>query len=122
MTTTATLPAAWAPLQAALQARHPVFVSYHGRQRIVCPHALGWKAGRPMLLAYQTGGHTSTGTLPADPRQRWRCLYVDEIDDTSATDPASAWQTADNYNHARPFPAIDEVTLAITPTDQSHPT
>jgi predicted DNA-binding transcriptional regulator YafY len=117
MTTTKTLPAAWAPLHAALRARRPVTVSYHGRHRIVCPHALGWKNDRALVLAYQTGGQTSTGTLPADPRQRWRCMYIDEIDDVDTVDPAQPWATAENYNHTRPFPAIDHLTIAITPND-----
>jgi len=117
MTATAALPVSWAPLQAALQARHPVIVCYHGKQRIICPHALGWKAGRPLLLGYQTGGQTSTGALPADPRQRWRCMYVDEIDQVTAENTPSRWGTADNYNYPQPFPAIDEVTIAITPNE-----
>jgi hypothetical protein len=111
--TTTTLPAAWAPLHAALHARRPVTVAYHDRHRIVCPHALGWKAGRPLVLAYQTGEQTHTGTLPADPRARWRCMYIDEITHVAATDPASTWQTANNYNPDHPFPAIDHVTIAI---------
>ena len=125
--TTTTVPAAWAPLHAALTARRAVKVSYHGRQRIVCPHALGWKTGRAMVLAYQTGGQTSTATLPADPRARWRCMYIDQIDHIGAADPASTWQTADNYNPAHPFPAIDHVTIAVnnaaprrTQPDPSH--
>lgn len=117
MTTTApnTLPAAWAPLATALRQRRPVHIIYHGKQRLICPHALGWKNNRPMLLGYQTGGHTTTGTLHADPQKRWRCLYVDEIDQIDATDPADTWATADNYNPSHPFPAIDEVTIAVTP-------
>jgi hypothetical protein len=112
---TTTTPTVWALLHAALNARRAVEVSYHRRRRIVCPHALGWKAGRPMVLAYQTGGQTSTGTLPADPRQRWRCMYIDEITHVIATDPTSTWGTADNYNHTRPFPAIDLLIIAVTP-------
>ena len=119
MTTTQALPTAWAVLEAALRQRHPVLVGYHAKQRLVCPHALGWKNARPMLLAYQTGGETSTGTLPADPRKRWRCLFVDEIDSVVAADEASAWGTADNYSPSHPFHAIDEVTVAITPGGQS---
>ena len=119
---TTTPPPAWALLQAALQQRRPVRVSYHGHERLVCPHALGWKNARPLLLGYQTGGHTSTGALPADPRQRWRNFFVDEIDHIDTTDPASAWETADNYNHAHPFNAIDNVTIAITPNDPPHAT
>ena len=40
MTPIATLPTTWGLLQAALQARRPVEVSYHGRCRHICPHAL----------------------------------------------------------------------------------
>lgn len=117
MTTLSALPAAWAPLEAALRQRRPVRLSYHGRQRLICPHALGWNNDRPMLLAYQTGGQTSTGALPSDPRRRWRCLFVDEVEHVTAADPTSAWQTADNYNCSKPFHAIDTVTVAISPRD-----
>ncbi|MDQ6783625.1 MAG: hypothetical protein M3063_09325 [Actinomycetota bacterium] len=65
-----------------------------------------------MVLGYQTGGETSTGTLDTDPTKRWRCMYVDEIDHAVA-EPASPWATADNYNHTRPFPAIDELAIAV---------
>jgi len=115
MTTTAVMAPAWAPLETALRARRPVQVSYHGRERLICPHALGWKDGRPLLLGYQTGGQTSTGALPADPRQRWRCFFVDEIDHVLPAAPASSWGSADNYNCSHPFPTIDEVTVAISP-------
>ncbi|MCA1700369.1 MAG: WYL domain-containing protein [Actinobacteria bacterium] len=110
---TDTPPPAWAVIAEALRQRHPLSVSYHGHQRTVCPHALGWKNGRPMLLAYQTGGHTTTGRLPADPQRRWRNLFVDEIDHVALAEPTTNWDSADNYNPARPFNAIDTVSLAI---------
>ena len=113
MTATTATTLAWAVLEEALRARQAVHVSYHGRRRLLCPHALGWKAGRPMLLGYQTGGQTSTGALPADPRQRWRCLFIDEVDQV-LLDMSAPWATADNYNPAHPFPAIDEVSLAVS--------
>lgn len=112
MTITEAQPAAWASLQAALRQRRPVHVTYHGRQRIVCPHALGWKSARPMLLGYQVGGQTSTGALDPDPHKRWRCMFVDEIQSVVA-DATIPWQTADNYNPSRPFHAIDEVSVNI---------
>lgn len=114
MTTTASPPTAWGRLDAALRARRPVWVTYHGRRRLICPHALGWRAGRPMLLGYQTGGQTSTGVLHPDPRKRWRCMYVDQIDQVLPATPASPWATADNYNHSHPFPSIDEIAIAVT--------
>ena len=110
------LPTAWALLEAALRARRPIEVSYHGRRRLICPHALGWsRKARPIVLGYQTGGETSTGTLTADPRRRWRCLFVDEIDQVIAADETNAWATADNYNHRRPFAITDDVAIAVTP-------
>ena len=114
MTIPKTPPAAWACLEAALRQRRPVQVAYHGRRRIVCPHALGWKNARPMLLGYQIGGHTSSGALPADPRKRWRCMFVEEIDGVTDADPDTTWQTADNYNPSRPFNTIDHLTVAIS--------
>lgn len=115
MTAAPAPPAAWAPLETALRQRRPVHLCYHGRQRLICPHALGWNNGRAMLLGYQTGGQTSTGALHADPHKRWRCFFIDEVDHVIAADPVSPWGTADNYNPAHPFQAIDEVTIAITP-------
>jgi len=40
-------------------------------------------------------------------------MYVDEIDHVAAADPASTWATADNYNYSRPFPAVEELTMAV---------
>lgn len=65
-----------------------------------------------MVLGYQVGGHTSTGSLDPDPRRRWRCMFVDEID-LVVRDVAASWQSADNYNPSRPFPVIDEVSLNV---------
>ena len=114
-TSTPTLPPAWNTLQTALHQRRPVEITYHGRRRTICPHALGWNThARALLLAYQSGGQTSTGTLHPDPRQRWRCLYIDEIETITTTDPTSPWQSADNYNPAHPFPHIHNVTIAVT--------
>ncbi len=115
--TVAAPPTAWGNLEVALRRRRPVHLSYHGRQRTVCPHALGWKNGKAILLAYQTGGQTSAGSLPADPRSRWRNLFVDEIDHVVLADAASPWQTADNYNPSHPFNAIDHLVVAVTPAD-----
>ncbi|MGH9012687.1 MAG: WYL domain-containing protein [Acidimicrobiia bacterium] len=102
-------PPAWGTLEDALRQRRPVRLTYHGRQRTVCPHALGWKRGRAMLLGYQTSEHTQ----PVAPRPGWRNFYLDEIDDAVLAEPATTWQTADNYNASHPFSAIDHVTIAV---------
>jgi hypothetical protein len=107
------LPSTWALLEAAIRQRRPVRVCYHGHERLVCPHALGWKSGRALVLTYQTGGHTSSGALDSDPARRWRCLLVEEIDEVLPADPASTWLSAANFDCRRPFPAIDEVAVAV---------
>lgn len=118
MTTLPAPPEAWAALETALRQRQAVRLSYHHRWRIVCPHALGWNNTRPLLLGYQIGGQTSTGTLDPDPRKRWRCMYIDEIDHLHP-DATTPWATADNYNPSRPFNAIDQVALAV-PSHNRH--
>jgi hypothetical protein len=103
---------AWAELEEALRERRAVRVTYHGHERVLCPHALGWKNGRAMLLGYQAGGWTSTGALDADPRKRWRCLFVDEVGKVVA-EPGQTWQSADNYDPDHPFSSIDAVAFAV---------
>lgn len=114
MTAITTLPTAWAHLDNALRGRRPVHVTYHGHRRLVCPHALGWNNDRTLVLGYQTGGDTSTGTLDPDPRKRWRLMHVDQIEDVTAADPASPWGTADNYNPSQPFPFPAQIATTIT--------
>lgn len=88
-------PSAWTVLARAIGERRPVQVRYHGRERILCPHALGWKNGRAQVLSFQAAGSTSDGPLPPDPRQCWRLMFVDEIETPVITD--GPWLTADNY-------------------------
>ena len=49
--------------------------------------------------------------LPAEPQQRWRSMFVDEIEAAVFTD--DPWGTADNYSLSTN--AIDQVELAIAP-------
>ena len=106
MTTTTSLPAAWAALEAALRQRRPVRVSYHGHERLICPHALGWKNGRPKALVYQTA---IIGPTPTHDQHGWRSLFVDEIHDATITnDP---WRTAHNYTPHNT--GIDPLAVAL---------
>ena len=102
--------AAWPVLEQALRTRRPVALRYHGQDRVACPHALGFKAGRARVLSYQVGGTTSTGTLPGNPAQRWRCLFIDEIEEIRITD--GPWQTAPNYSPATAN-GIDTLMIAL---------
>jgi hypothetical protein len=106
----------WAVLAQAVTERRSVRARYHGHERLLCPHVLGWKNGRPKLLAYQAGGTTSGGALPPRHEQRWRSLFVDEIEDVVivSDDP---WQSAANYSSQSN--CVDEVALAISASSPS---
>ena len=88
-------PPAWDVLERALTERRAVKARYHGHERIVCPHELGWKNDRAKALVYQSNGTTSAGGLPIDRRHRWRTMFVDEIEHATLVD--DEWETADNY-------------------------
>jgi hypothetical protein len=102
-------PPAWTVLEQAINQRRTVRAVYHGHDRLLSPHALGWKHGRAKLLAYQTYP-TTTQDPPANPHQQWRSMFIDELQTPTITnDP---WQTADNYTpHTT---GIDTIALAIT--------
>ncbi len=71
----------WAVLEQALTSQRRVRIHYHGHDRIICPHMLGWKNNRPKVLAYQIDGTTSDGPLPTDPARRWRSMFISDIED-----------------------------------------
>ena len=103
-------PPAWDVLEQALTQKHPVVLRYHGQDRILCPHAIGWKNGRLRVLSYQVA---APGTKPRpDPAQCWRCMFLDEIEAAVITD--GPWQSASNYspNSAN---GIDDIVLAVAP-------
>ena len=108
-TTAGCRPEAWPILERALTEKRPVRVSYHGHERVLSPHVLGWKNGRAKVLAYQADGTTSHGALPNNTRQRWRSLFIDEIENPEITD--DRWESADNYTPDTN--AIDHLELAV---------
>ena len=48
-----TRPPAWELLQHAIAEHKTVKAIYHGHERLLCPHLLGWHHERAELLAYQ---------------------------------------------------------------------
>jgi hypothetical protein len=43
---------------------------------------------------------------------------VDEVASVLAAEAGSPWAIAENYNSSRPFPSVDEVTVAVPSTDE----
>jgi hypothetical protein len=102
-------PPAWGPLAKALVERQAVRVYYRGLERTVCPHVLGWKNRRAIVLVYQTAGATSHGPLPHNPTQRWRSFFVEDIEAVALSD--LPWETAENYS--LDCTGIDQPELAV---------
>ena len=117
--TAAATPPAWAILEQALRQRRAVEIDYHRRRRTVYPHALGWKNGRAMLLAYASAGQTTTEADRTDPRRRWRNFFVDEIADAAFDGSVGTWESAANYDPSHPFNAIDHLSIAIGATSKA---
>jgi hypothetical protein len=103
----------WATLARAISERRPVRAIYHGKERLLCPHAIGWKNGQPKVFSLQAGGSTSQGSLPADPRQCWRSMFVDEIENPVITD--DPWLTADNYLETGN--GLEDIAFRIEPSE-----
>ncbi len=103
-------PAAWEVLAEGLVTRRPVRAGYHGSSRLLCPHVLGWRNGRAKALSYQLDA--ASGGAPVPPDQRWRLMFIDEIEDATLVD--GDWQTATNY--ARDCTGIDVIELAVEAT------
>ena len=104
-----TKPPAWAVLEQALLERKPVRLHYQGTERTVCPQVLGWKNGRAKALLHQIGGATSRVPLPADPRQRWRSSFVDEIENPVIV--PGACESAGNFSLSSN--CVDVVSVAV---------
>lgn len=65
----------------AIKLRQQVRFTYSDRPRIAEPHDYGIQNGQARLLAYQTGGESSAGRLPA-----WRWFDVSKISDFEVLD------------------------------------
>lgn len=87
-------PPAWDVLARALAERRRVSARYHGHERVLCPHVLGWSDRRAKVLAYQSAGATSAGVLLAAAGRRWRSMFIDEVEDPLITE--GPWESADN--------------------------
>src|SRR5450755_3096597 len=79
-------------LRLAATRRQPVRAFYDGLPRLLCPHALGWKAGQLHAFFYQFGGSSKRGLpLTPDGVGAWRCFAVEKLSQVELY--ADAWRT-----------------------------
>jgi hypothetical protein len=97
-------------VRSAIEQRRPLGAGYHGYDRLMCPHLLGWNAeGGRRLLSYQYGGDSKSGLGPPGSKDNWRCMALDELKDVEVL--TGPWHTAENY--ARPATCITRVEIDV---------
>jgi hypothetical protein len=102
----------YAILRRAVLAKQPVAAIYEGRERLLCPHILGWtEGGVPHLVSYQYGGDSERGLGEEGSPWNWRCMAVGIF--RSVELRKGPWKTAANYR--LPHPCVPQVDVAVEP-------
>jgi len=96
----------------AIQNKEIVVAWYDGYERIMCPHTLGTKKGRPQALFYQFAGNSKSGLSPDGSPNNWRCLFLDQLTNVRSEDAKGQWHTAPN--HSRPQTCVDVTDVEVT--------
>lgn len=96
-------------IREAILNKQCVTCTYNGYLRKMTPHVLGKKKGKQQALFYQYGGQSSSG-LSNDPKENWRCIPVDRIENLSINN--DSFQTANN--HSKTQTCVDDIDVEIT--------
>lgn len=104
-------PPAYELLAEAISDRRRVVAYYHGHERVICPHVLGYSNRRAKLLALQCAGTTSSGPLPRSVSSRWRAMFVDEIERPAIVE--GAFESADNYRTDHSTLGMELITASV---------
>src|SRR5580698_7244280 len=90
----------------AILNKQQVVCQYGGHERMVCPHVIGTKQGRPQVLTWQFAGGSSSG-LPPD--GQWRCMEISKV--ANAVARSGEWRTGEN--HSRPQTCVDQIDVEV---------
>lgn len=95
----------------SIETKTPITAIYDGHLRILCPHVMGHKNNVLNVLAYQSGGESSSGlvALGSGHIRNWRCMQVAKLQDVSLT--SADWATADN--HSAPSQCVDQIVAQV---------
>ena len=95
----------YALVRRAIEERRPLEATYNGHRRLLCPHVLGTRDGRPRVLCFQFGGGSARGLAPGGD---WRCLDIDGLGEVAIA--AGPWRSRP---HSQPQHCVDEVELEV---------
>ncbi len=100
-------------IKAAIEARHCVEILAGGHRRVVCPHVLGRKAGRPKVLVFQCDGGSDSGLAPSG---GWRCFPLFDI--VEAKPVSGTWHTAHDFI-AKSEVSLDQIECVVRTASSS---
>ena len=103
------MPTVYEIVREAVLRKRIIFATYHGCERVMCPHCLGTKRGKEQALFYQFAGESSRGLSPDGSPDNWRCLFLDEL--TNVRSEHGEWHTAPN--ESRPHTCVDRVDVDV---------
>jgi hypothetical protein len=106
------MPTTYDIVKDAIQNKKIVVAWYDGYERIMCPHVLGTKKGRPQALFYQFAGNSRSGLSPDGSPNNWRCLFLDQLTNVHSEDAHGQWHAAPN--HSRPQTCVDQIDVEVT--------
>jgi hypothetical protein len=101
-------PDAYAVVRQAILDRRQIVTDYKGHRRLLCPHCIGTKHGRPQALFFQFGGG---GNRDLPPGGEWRCMAIDRM--ANIESPDGEWHSRGDYVGAGS--CIDEVDVEVEP-------
>jgi hypothetical protein len=96
-------------IKRAIKEKSAVSLNYKGYYRETCPHALGVKRNRHIVLVYQFGGESSSGVIQPKSKDNWRALVLDEITELKFID--AEWQSFSD--HIIPANCFDYIEIEI---------
>lgn len=88
-----------------------VIAWYDGYERIMCPHVLGTKKGRPQALFYQFGGGSRSGLSADSSPDNWRCLSLDQLTQVRSEEAQGNWHSAPD--ESRPTTCVDQIDVQV---------
>ena len=92
----------YAVFRTAILERKQVTFTYQGLPREVCPHTLGYKAGKEQALVFQFAGQSSKGLPPGG---EWSCLNLAQVQNVQTKN--GSWHTGEK--HSQKQTCVDEV-------------
>ena len=98
----------------AMQEKTPVLCLYGGYKRVLSPAILGHTEGEEKVLAFQSGGSSSTGLPPGG---EWRCLSLSKASEVQLGKSEWHW----GPSHTQQQSCVKDVDYDVNPESPYSP-